>query len=231
MNSETTNQVTPGVVLSRDEIKATVADLIGIAPQEISDVDDLITLGLDSIRMMTLAGGWRKRGSRITFAQLAAEPSVQSWHALLGEGVAPVAEVGDGVTSIDTPDTPDTPEDAVEDEPFPLATMQHAYWIGRSEDQELGGVAAHLYVEFDGGAIDPERLREAVEQLVAAHPMLRTRFLPDGTQQTLTAPERDVFSVVDLRGRADDAIEAALTELRERKTHQRLAIARCSMSP
>ena len=204
--------------ISKDEIKATVADLIGIAPQEISDVDDLITLGLDSIRMMTLAGGWRKRGSRITFAQLAAEPSVQSWHALLGEGVAPVAEVSDGVTSTDTP------EDAVEDEPFPLATMQHAYWIGRSEDQELGGVAAHLYVEFDGGAIDPERLRRAVEQLVAAHPMLRTRFLPDGTQQTLTAPERDVFSVVDLRGRADDAIEAALTELRERKTHQRLAI-------
>ncbi|MGH3956795.1 MAG: amino acid adenylation domain-containing protein [Mycobacterium sp.] len=207
--------------ISRDEIKATVADLIGLAPQEISDVDDLITLGLDSIRMMTLAGGWRKRGSRITFAQLAAEPSVESWHALLGDGAEPVSDVRDD-TAADG--TPEDAEDTAEDAPFPLATMQHAYWIGRSKDQELGGVAAHLYVEFDGGVIDPERLRLAVDRLVAAHPMLRTRFLPDGTQQALSFPGRDVFSVVDLRGRVDEEIEAALTELRERKTHQRLAI-------
>lgn len=70
--------------ISRDEIKLTVADLIGLTAQDISDGDDLITLGLDSIRMMTLAGGWRKRGSRVTFAQLAAEPSVDSWHAAAG---------------------------------------------------------------------------------------------------------------------------------------------------
>lgn len=41
--------------ISRDEIKLTVADLIGLTAQDISDGDDLITLGLDSIRMMTLA--------------------------------------------------------------------------------------------------------------------------------------------------------------------------------
>lgn len=207
--------------ISRDEIKVTVADLIGLTPQEISDMDDLITLGLDSIRMMTLAGGWRKRGSRITFAQLAAEPSVESWHALLGDGTEPVSNARDD-TAADG--TPEDVEDTTEDAPFPLATMQHAYWIGRSEDQELGGVAAHLYVEFDGGAIDTERLRLAVDRLVAAHPMLRTRFLPDGTQQALSIPGRDVFSVVDLRGHSGEEIEAALTELRERKTHQRLAI-------
>ena len=102
--------------------------------------------------------------------------------------------------------------------------MQHAYWIGRSDEQELGGVAAHLYVEFDSGHVDPTRLQEAVSQLVAAHPMLRTRFLPDGTQQTMPSPVRRVFSVVDLRGQSSDAAHAALAELRERKTHQRLAI-------
>ncbi|MBB4856369.1 mycobactin phenyloxazoline synthetase [Mycobacteroides chelonae] len=203
---------------SRDEIKATVADLIGLTPQEISDADDLITLGLDSIRMMTLAGGWRKRGSRITFAQLAAEPSVESWYALLGDGTDSVSDARIGSSA------PVANEDAAEDVPFPLATMQHAYWIGRSEDQELGGVAAHLYVEFDGGAIDPEQLRLAVDRLVAAHPMLRTKFLPDGTQQTMAAPGRDAFSVVDLRGRPADEIDTALAALRERKTHQRLAI-------
>ncbi len=30
-------------------------------------------------------------------------------------------------------------------------------WVGRHGEQELGGVAAHLYVEFDGAGVDPER--------------------------------------------------------------------------
>lgn len=206
--------------ISKDDIRAMVSDLIGVASQEISDDRDLITLGLDSIRMMTLAGGWRKRGSRVTFAQLAADPSIESWHALLAadEQATPCAVIS-GEVGIE-----DTGSGDGEEAPFPLATMQHAYWIGRSEDQDLGGVAAHLYVEFDGGAVDPARLRQAVDALVAAHPMLRTRFLPDGTQQTMKAPGCDVFSVVDLRGRVDAEIESMLAELRDRKTHQRLAI-------
>ncbi|ORA58898.1 non-ribosomal peptide synthetase [Mycobacteroides franklinii] len=226
MNSETAGQDISGVVLSKDEIKATIADLVGIRLEQIEDGADLIALGLDSIRMMTLAGGWRKRGSRITFAELAAAPSVESWYALLsGAGVTEPSAPAAGIDGTDSREDDTHEADAHdEDEPFPLATMQHAYWIGRSEDQELGGVAAHLYVEFDGGVVDPARLRLAVDRLVAAHPMLRTRFLPDGTQQTLAAPGRDVFNVVDLRGRTADAIDEALAELRERKTHQRLAI-------
>ncbi len=119
---------------------------------------------------------------------------------------------------------PPEPDQALEAAPFPLATMQHAYWIGRSDEQELGGVAAHLYVEFDGGPIDPTRLKAAVSQLVAAHPMLRTRFLPDGTQQTMPEPGRPVFVWSDLHGQSSDAVATALAELRERKTHQRMGI-------
>src|SRR5262249_31759324 len=111
-----------------------------------------------------------------------------------------------------------------EEAPFPLATMQHAYWIGRSDEQELGGVAAHLYVEFDGKAIDPGCLERAVSELAAAHPMLRTRFLPDGTQQTMPTPGRPVLAVVDLRSQSSEMAESALEELRNRKTHQRLRI-------
>ncbi|MEV6216098.1 amino acid adenylation domain-containing protein [Nocardia sp. NPDC051833] len=108
--------------------------------------------------------------------------------------------------------------------PFALAPMQHAYWIGRSDAQELGGVAAHLYVEFDGADVDPERLERAVEQLLARHPMLRTRFLPDGTQQTLDRPSRAVYSVTDLRESAADEAELRLEELRTARTHQRMAV-------
>ncbi|MEV0357583.1 amino acid adenylation domain-containing protein [Nocardia sp. NPDC050697] len=195
------------------EITATVAAALGIEPEAIAGDADLIELGLDSIRIMKLAGGWRKRGATVNFAQLAAAPTVAAWQELLGAGEPepPAPE-------------PLPAERGAEHEPFPLATMQHAYWIGRAEEQELGGVAAHLYVEFDGGAIDPARLERAVAGLVAAHPMLRTRVLPDGTQQTLPAPGRPVFTVADLRDHDPAAIDAELNRLRDSKTHQRLAI-------
>jgi mycobactin phenyloxazoline synthetase len=210
--------------ISRDEIRAAVAAQLGSRVTDIADHDDLIQMGLNSMRMMALAGGWRKRGSSITFADLAGSPTVESWHALLG-GDELQNETQDEMSSPATSfDRPVEPDQALEAAPFPLATMQHAYWIGRSDEQELGGVAAHLYVEFDCGAIDPERLERAVSRLVKAHPMLRTRFLPDGTQQTMIEPGRPVFSVVDLRGQSSDAVETALAELRERKTHQRLGI-------
>lgn len=205
--------------IDRDEIRTTVAAEIGSAPDGFADDDNLIQMGLNSIRMMALAGRWRKRGIGITFAELAASPTVASWYELLGaDEIAPAAEpTADHRGS-------ETVAAAAEDMPYPLATMQHAYWIGRGEEQELGGVAAHLYVEFDGPEIDPVRLERAVSALVAAHPMLRTRFLPDGTQQTMPIPGRPVLSVVDLRGRSAESTEAELSRLRERKTHQRLAI-------
>ncbi len=201
--------------LTGDEIRAAVADQVGCAAADIGDHDDLIQLGLNSIAMMAMAGGWRRRGVAVTFAQLAADPTVAAWRELLGAAVPATRP---------QPVKPESAEDA-DSQPFPLAPMQHAYWIGRSAEQELGGVAAHLYVEFDGGAIDPARLERAVADLVAAHPMLRTRFLPDGTQQTLPAPGRDVFAVVDLRGQRTEAVEATLERLRDARTHQRLDIA------
>ncbi|GAB7143403.1 non-ribosomal peptide synthetase [Mycobacterium riyadhense] len=202
-------------MIGRDEIRAAVAAELGCPASDVADHDNLIQLGLNSIRMMVLAGGWRKRGAAITFAELAASPTVDSWYGLLS---------ADGMQDAAETFVADPTEPAAEETPFPLATMQHAYWVGRSDEQELGGVAAHLYAEFDGGQIDPVRLERAVSNLVAAHPMLRTRFLPDGTQQTLSRPGRPVFSVVDLRGQSWEQVETALMELRDRKTHQRLAI-------
>src|ERR1700740_1845675 len=138
--------------ISRDEIRATIAAQLDCPAADVADDDVLIQLGLNSIRMMALAGGWRKRGSAITFAQLAATPTIASWYGLL--------RADERTAAADQP-AAGPAEPAAEEAPFPLATMQHAYWIGRSDEQELGGVAAHLYVEFDGRAIDPGRLKRA----------------------------------------------------------------------
>ncbi|WP_378736868.1 amino acid adenylation domain-containing protein [Nocardia brasiliensis] len=215
-----------GPTIARADIRAAIAEHLGVGVDTIEDDADLIQLGLDSIRTMKLAGGWRKQGAQVNFAQLAAAPTVAEWARLLGADDGPAnGSADDGSANGGAAEMPDVPT-AAEDEsaPFPLATMQHAYWIGRSDEQDLGGVAAHLYVEFDGAAVDPVRLASAVDDLVAAHPMLRTRFLPDGTQQTMPAPGRPVCSVVDLRGQTTDEAEAELARLRDTKTHQRLAV-------
>uniref|UniRef100_UPI00245532EF hypothetical protein n=1 Tax=Nocardia cyriacigeorgica TaxID=135487 RepID=UPI00245532EF len=36
-------------------------------------------------------------------------------------------------------------------EPFPMASMQHAFWIGRAEEEELGGVASFYSLVTPGG--------------------------------------------------------------------------------
>lgn len=199
----------------RDE----VAELLGVLPDALDPTADLIASGLDSIRMMSLSGRWRKQGINLGFADLAANPTVEAWIALVAEHTAAPTESGapsEGSARVNA--DAGRPEDA--DAPFPLAPIQHAMWVGRHGEQELGGVAAHLYVEFDGSAVDPERLRSAAAKLNARHPMLRQEILPDGTQRI---SDRDLpVTVFDLRNRDVASAEAELERIRDAKSHQLL---------
>ncbi|WP_329423506.1 amino acid adenylation domain-containing protein [Streptosporangium sp. NBC_01495] len=105
---------------------------------------------------------------------------------------------------------------------FPLALMQHAYWIGRDSGQSLGSVAAHLYVELDGREIDPARLEAAVVALVERHPMLRVAISDDGTQRILPERPGSAVTVHDLREVPDPGEE--LERLRAEMSTQRLPI-------
>lgn len=195
----------------RDE----VAELLGVSPDTIDPAQDLIASGLDSIRMMSLSGRWRKRGIDVDFATLAASPTVAAWSDL-------VAAHGAGIDANDAaPDTDASVADVSDPAaPFPLAPLQHAYWVGRNDQQQLGGVAAHLYVEFDGAGVDPERLAAAAAELAVRHPMLRVEILPDGTQRI---GDRDLpVKISDLRDLDAEAVERQLLATREAKSHQLL---------
>ncbi|QZT61022.1 non-ribosomal peptide synthetase [Mycolicibacterium austroafricanum] len=188
----------------RDE----VAELLGVRPAELDPQADLIASGLDSIRMMTLSGRWRRQGVDVGFAALAANPTVAAWTELVsGRDAPPAADPAPVATT--KPGEGDT---------FPLAPIQHAMWIGRNEDQQLGGVAAHLYVEFDGAGVDPDRLRDAAAKLAARHPMLRVEILPDGTQRI--GDHGLPVTVYDLRDRDLLAAAERLEEIRDEKSHQ-----------
>ncbi len=203
----TTGGVGAFVAGSPSDVRAEVAELLGVSADAVDPGGNLVGQGLDSIRMMSLAGKWRRRGVDVDFAALAAEPTVEAWSLLVGKGMGePVA------LAVPT----DSPDDA-----FPLAPMQHAMWVGRHESQPLGGVAGHLYVEFDGGAIDPDRLRQAATSLAARHPMLRVQFGADGTQR-IGALTEFPLAVHDVRDLAAGVVEQRLLEIREAKSRQQL---------
>ncbi|WP_231996922.1 phosphopantetheine-binding protein, partial [Mycobacterium scrofulaceum] len=124
---------------SADDVRAEVAELLGVGVDDVHPSTNLIGQGLDSIRMMTLAGRWRRQGVAVDFATLAETPTVEAWAELVT--AEPSADPANREASIEA--------DPLAGEPFPLAPMQHAMWIGREDNQQLGGVAGHLYVEFD----------------------------------------------------------------------------------
>ncbi|MGN7780978.1 amino acid adenylation domain-containing protein [Mycolicibacterium sp. 22603] len=191
-----------------ETVRNEVAELLGITAESLDPNADLIASGLDSIRMMSLSGRWRKQGIEVGFAALAANPTVAAWQDLVAEH-APAAPAADPAAEY-VGDDPDAP--------FSLAPIAHAMWVGRHGEQELGGVAAHLYVEFDGAAVDPERLQRAATKLVARHPMLRQEILPDGTQRI---GDRGLpVTVHDLRNAAD--ADERLERIRDDKSHQLL---------
>jgi mycobactin phenyloxazoline synthetase len=202
--------------VSAGSIRGEVAELLGVGIEAIDPESDLVSQGVDSIRMMALAGRWRRLGFAVDFATLVAAPTIEAWSDLLSNpsDVAAVVES----------QTPEPRSAEPSPEPFPLAPMQHAMWVGRQERQQLGGVAGHLYVEFDGAAIDPERLQAAATKLALRHPMLRVQFLPDGTQLIRPAAQDSSVPVTvhDLRDLEPDAVDQRLADIQAAKSHQQL---------
>ncbi|GLU50204.1 non-ribosomal peptide synthetase [Nocardiopsis ansamitocini] len=193
-----------------EEIRTQVAQILGVGG--FADDDDLFDHGLDSLGLIRLVGVWREQGADVTFEDLSSEPTVAAWSRLLSRrSSGPAPAVRPAVT-------------VAEDEPFALATMQYAYWIGRRDEQPLGGVGAHFYTEFDGHDLDPGRLTTALAAIAARHPMLRVRFLDDGRQRIGATAARSGVRVHDLRSHPQDAVARRLEELREYYTCQRLDV-------
>ncbi|GAA5066818.1 amino acid adenylation domain-containing protein [Nocardia callitridis] len=200
---------------SKADIRDIVAAETGVRPETIGDTDDLVSLGMHSMKLMHLAARWRKQGYDVRSSSFALEPTIAAWARLLAEA---------GAEDRATP-AAEAPENAGPDEEFALATMQHAYWVGRRQDQALGGVAAHLYVEFDGEGARADRLERAVRGVVRRHEQLRVRFTDSGTQRVLPEPLLPVFHCVDLTDRESDTVATELERLREDKSHQRMVVA------
>ncbi len=124
--------------LTAEDVRAAVALALHESPESIDEDQNLIERGLDSIRLMRLAGRWRQAGIEASFAELAERPTLGDWSPTADRAQrrrrAPAATPRPAPAAAAVP----TPESR---EPFALALMQHAYWVGRSDGQQLGAVA------------------------------------------------------------------------------------------
>jgi amino acid adenylation domain-containing protein len=184
-----------------------VAEELGAEPDEFGTDENLIELGLTSIAMMRLQSHLSAEGIALPFSALAAMPTVGAWAALVAETL-PVAQ---------SEAAPQTASPAGETSAFPLTDIQRAYWLGRDSHFELGGVAAHGYIEAVTHDLDVERLENALNATIAVHPMLRAIIDPDGTQRVLDNVPRLAI------GRAD------LCDLPATEKEQRLSALRAGM--
>lgn len=68
---------------SFDTVRADIAELLHLEPGEVGDTENLFEAGLDSVRLLGLIERWRDRGAAIGFADLAEQPTLTAWWALL----------------------------------------------------------------------------------------------------------------------------------------------------
>jgi aryl carrier-like protein len=66
-----------------DELREAVAALIGSEASEVPLDANLNHLGVDSLGMMRLVNRWRRAGIRVSFRELAAEPTLAAWQRYL----------------------------------------------------------------------------------------------------------------------------------------------------
>lgn len=111
--------------LTFEDFQKTVCRAAGVPISQVEAKSDLVGLGLDSIRLMRLAGWLRKRGLPIRFSEFSDRQTVGEWWQL-------ISAVQDSV-GLSEAMRVNGPADVDESDPFDFAVMQHAFWVGRAE--------------------------------------------------------------------------------------------------
>lgn len=183
-----------------------------LSVHDIAENCNLIEEGLSSINIMQISNLLRKYNMRIPFAKLIERPALNEWNEIIRTAViAKKAPKGTDCSN-------------GQGRAFSLTDVQSAYFIGRRDDQPLGGVGCHAYMEFDGQRIEPEKLETAWNVLQKHHPMLRAKFLESGMQEIMPSPYSEKIMVFDLRDLAENKLAKELISIRESLSHRKLNV-------
>jgi amino acid adenylation domain-containing protein len=110
------------------------------------------------------------------------------------------------------------PEPDKQGEPFGLTEVQRAYFIGRNDYFELGGVSTHAYSELET-KLDMAKLSAALNAVIRRHPMLRCIIMPDGKQRILDRTPEYRIETADIRGLDESARQERIERERKRMSH------------
>lgn len=69
--------------LTLEAMRAAIAAILHEDPSEIGDDDNLMDLGLDSMRAMTLVQRWQERGLKAEFSAFAEVPTLAHWWSVV----------------------------------------------------------------------------------------------------------------------------------------------------
>ncbi len=104
---------------------------------------------------------------------------------------------------------------------FEMTEIQKAYLLGRLASFEIGNIANHIYYEYTFEALDPVRLEQALNTLIAREDVLRTVFSFDRMQQRIVPREQFGRYVVAFNDHATEKPDdGALAAVRDRLSHQ-----------
>jgi len=69
--------------LTLDRMRTDIANVLGESPADIHDDDNLMDLGLDSMRMLGLVMAWGKTGLPLEFSHLAEYTTLNGWWSVI----------------------------------------------------------------------------------------------------------------------------------------------------
>ncbi len=171
---------------------------------------DLMQLGLDSLLFLELSSDiQRQLGIRLDAEQAYRDLSIRGLSALLLSSA--------GKTPVAASDNLIVPQPDGRFEPFPLTPIQHAYWLGRTDLIDYGGVACHVLFEWDKAYADFDltRFEHAWNALITRHDMLRMVIDSDGRQRILQDTPWYRLPRNDLRELSPDQQQQRLQDIRE----------------
>lgn len=204
-------------IIKKEAVKALKLEIDNeLSIENINSDDNLIEKGLSSIMIMKISNKLRKLGVRVSFAKLMENPTIDDWESLIN-----VSKVKIKVKKNE--DCFIAQKEYINVE-FPLTDVQYAYWVGRDEDQILGGVGCHAYLEIDGEDIDVKKLKKAWNTLQNNHPMLRAKFNSNGTQQIMKIPYSNDIDIYNLNSLEKKEVDKKLEKIRSELSHRKLKV-------
>lgn len=167
-------------------------------------------LGGHSVLAMKLINRIEKKfGAKVNLPDFFQSPTIK--------GVAQVIENGNSEDEV-LPTLVNEYEDRYK--PFPMTDVQQAYWIGRKDIYEFGGVGTHGYSEIFIEELDVYKLNVVLNKIIARHEMLRMVVTSDGEQRILEEVPLYKIPVLDLNIYEEEEGKALFYEQREELSHQ-----------